>query len=94
MGDGPQLPLISAKQVVKALRALGFESTRKTSGSHDTMRHADGRTCTVHVGHSGDFPRATLKSALDQAEVTVSEFLIALGGKHRREEHARLKRTT
>jgi predicted RNA binding protein YcfA (HicA-like mRNA interferase family) len=48
---GPQLPALTAKQLVKLLKKHGFEPVEQ-DGSHLFMRHADGRITTVPM-HAG-----------------------------------------
>jgi predicted RNA binding protein YcfA (HicA-like mRNA interferase family) len=45
-------PSVSAGQLVRALRRLGFEEIR-VKGSHHFLRHPDGR-CTVVPVHRGE----------------------------------------
>lgn len=67
-----KLPLVSGKQVVKALNRLGFaEVSRK--GSHVKMKHSDGRLI-VFPFHD-EIDRFTLKGALKDAEVEIEEFI-------------------
>ncbi len=47
-----KLPLISAKELIKALERIGFKAMRQ-DGSHVFLRHQDGRT-TVVPNHPGD----------------------------------------
>lgn len=70
-----KFPLLSGKQVVRALERLNFvETSRK--GSHVKMKHDDGRII-VFPFHD-ELDRFTLKGALRDAEVDVNEFLDAL----------------
>lgn len=70
-----KLPLLSGKQVLRALERLGFiEVARK--GSHVKLKHADGRI--IVVPYHDEIDRFTLKGALSDAEVDVNEFLAAL----------------
>ncbi|MBI4155252.1 type II toxin-antitoxin system HicA family toxin [Candidatus Woesearchaeota archaeon] len=48
----PKLPLMTAKEVAKVLKKLGFEMKRQ-EGSHMFFEHADGRT-TVIPNHGGE----------------------------------------
>jgi predicted RNA binding protein YcfA (HicA-like mRNA interferase family) len=94
MGDGPRVPHVSSDEIAKALCKLGFTwPTQRGATSHVTFHHErDGqRSATLQMGVK-DFPQGTLQSVLDQAGVTVSEFLLALGGSHKRAEKLRLKR--
>lgn len=47
-----RLPLLSAKEIFKILKKLGFEMIRQ-EGSHVFFRHPDGRT-TIIPNHPGD----------------------------------------
>ena len=44
----PKLLVISGKEMIKRLRALGFEVSR-VNGSHHFLKHLDGRCLTVPV---------------------------------------------
>lgn len=48
----PKLPTLTGKQLIAALTSFGFEVVR-TRGSHNFLRHPDGRT-TVVPTHSGE----------------------------------------
>jgi len=70
----PKLPIIKDRQLIKALKELGFYENRQR-GSHLIMVHADGRR-TVIVIHSGrDIPRGTLKGILKDLEISTEEFV-------------------
>ncbi len=47
-----RLPRVSGKQLIAALGKVGFETVR-TKGSHNFLRHEDGRTTVVPV-HGGE----------------------------------------
>jgi predicted RNA binding protein YcfA (HicA-like mRNA interferase family) len=47
-----KLPLLTAKEIAKVLKKLGFEFIRQ-EGSHMFFEHADGRT-TVIPNHAGE----------------------------------------
>ena len=70
-----KLPFLSGKQVVRALERLDFvEVARK--GSHVKMKHADGRMIVFPFHDEVD--RFTLKGALQDADIDVSDFLEAV----------------
>ena len=76
----PQVPLVSSKKTVAALRRLGFTDAR-TEGSHMTMkrkRDEGGFDITVVVLGMKEIPRGTLRQALALGGVTVEEFSDAL----------------
>lgn len=70
-----KLPLLSGKQVVKALERLGFAEVHR-KGSHIKMKHADGRLIVFPFHDEVD--RFTLKGALRDAEIEIEEFLKAV----------------
>ena len=64
-----KLPLLSGREVFSALRRLGFEELHR-KGTHVKMKHPDGRVI-IFPYHD----RFTLKGALRDADVDLSEFL-------------------
>jgi len=67
-----KLPLLSGRQVLSALRRLGFVEIHR-KGSHVKMKHADGRIIVFPYHDQVD--RYTLKGALKDADVDLEEFL-------------------
>lgn len=67
-----KLPLLSGKQVYKALCRLDFVEIHR-KGSHVKMEHPDGRRI-VFPFHS-EIDRYTLKGALHDASIDEAEFL-------------------
>ncbi|MFP5331731.1 MAG: type II toxin-antitoxin system HicA family toxin [Acidimicrobiia bacterium] len=68
----PALPVVSARQTIRALEKAGFaEVSRK--GSHVKLRNESGRT--VIVPDHRELARGTLASILRQAGIAVDEFL-------------------
>ncbi len=65
---------VTGTEAVKALRRLGFESLRQT-GSHHIMRRAEK---TVVVPQHKPVKPGTLRGLLDQAGVSLDEFIAAL----------------
>jgi predicted RNA binding protein YcfA (HicA-like mRNA interferase family) len=69
-------PVLSSKDVVKALEKMGFaEASQK--GSHKKLKHIDGRSVIVPM-HKEISP-GTLRSIAKQAKTTMEE--IALNAK-------------
>ena len=52
----PQLPILSARELIAALEKAGFESARQ-KGSHLRLKHPDGRVVTVPVHRGQDIGR-------------------------------------
>lgn len=67
-----KLPLLSGKEVVGALRRLGFVEVHR-KGCHVKMEHPDGKR-SVFPYHN-EIDRYTLKCAPDDADVDIVEFL-------------------
>ena len=70
----PKLPRRGGREVSAALRRAGFEVVR-IKGSHHFLKHPDGR-CTVVPVHVGEIiGPGLMKTILDDAEITVEQFL-------------------
>jgi predicted RNA binding protein YcfA (HicA-like mRNA interferase family) len=67
-----KLPLLSGREVVAALRRLGFVEIHR-KGSHVKMEHPDGRRIVFPIHDEID--RYTLKGALKDADIEIAEFL-------------------
>jgi predicted RNA binding protein YcfA (HicA-like mRNA interferase family) len=72
----PRLPAFKAREIMRALEAAGFLLVR-SKGSHRIFEHStDPTRRTVVPDHGGrDVPRGTLRDIIDQAGLTVEEFL-------------------
>ncbi|HKZ63252.1 MAG TPA: type II toxin-antitoxin system HicA family toxin [Thermoplasmata archaeon] len=73
----PGLPVLSAREVLNALRRLGFELHHQT-GSHVVMKHAEDPTRRAVVPMHPDLRKGTLNSILKGAKVSHEEFLEAV----------------
>ncbi|MBI5825942.1 MAG: type II toxin-antitoxin system HicA family toxin [Chloroflexi bacterium] len=63
------------REIVKRLKAFGFEFYRHAAGSHEIWRNdAAGRFTTI-PNHPGDMPEGTLRAILKQAGIDPDEFL-------------------
>ena len=70
----PKLPVVSGKDVVKALSKLGFVHVR-TTGSHAILRKDDARGKTVvPVPLHNELAKGTLLSIMHQSGMTREEF--------------------
>ena len=69
-----KLPSVKARQVFKALEAVGFQRIRQ-SGSHVTYRHPDGHWTIVSVHAGKSIPKGTLRKIIRDAGLTVEEFI-------------------
>ena len=70
-----RLPVVSAKETLRALERAGFAVTR-ISGSHCRLVHQTdpSRKVTIPL-HVGDLKRGTLRAIIGQSGLTVAEFL-------------------
>ena len=71
----PKLPRIPSALVIKALKRGHFYDYH-TSGSHVQLRHPEKTQLRVTIPfHRKDLNPKTLKSIIQQAELTVEEFI-------------------
>lgn len=72
-----RLPRVSSKDVIGALKKLGFRIIR-TRGSHYIMEHADHRLTVVPYHGNETIGPGVLSHILVQAEISADEFRDAL----------------
>jgi predicted RNA binding protein YcfA (HicA-like mRNA interferase family) len=70
----PRLPACKPTEVIRALLRAGFFLDHGT-GSHRYFRHSTRPGIVTVPFHRKDLKRGTLKSILDQAGLSVHEFL-------------------
>ena len=71
----PALPVVKAKECLKALQRAGFYIDHQT-GSHARLFHRLDSTRKVTIPiHNKDLPAGTLKSILRQAGITLVDFV-------------------
>lgn len=70
----PKLPVIKAKELLKVLLKLGFYKYHQ-AGSHVQVKHPDGRRTTIPYHPSVEIRRKTLKSIIDDLDMSVEEFI-------------------
>jgi predicted RNA binding protein YcfA (HicA-like mRNA interferase family) len=63
------------RQIVKKLKAFGFEFFRHAAGSHEIWRNPLTNRFTTIPNHPGDMPEGTLRAILKQADITPEDFL-------------------
>lgn len=73
----PKLPVIKARELLKALQKLGFLKHHQ-AGSHVQLKHLDGRRTTIPYHPNQEIRRGTLKAIIDDLDMTVDEFVKAL----------------
>lgn len=71
----PKLPIVSGKDIVKALSKIGFRHVR-TKGSHAILnKETDKGKITIPVPLHKELAKGTLKSIMKQADVSLEEIL-------------------
>ena len=63
------------RQIIKKLKAFGFEFFRHAAGSHEIWHNPTTRKFTTIPNHPGDMPEGTLRAVLKQAGIAPDEFL-------------------
>ena len=72
---GKKFPAVNYRQITKAAKKLGFYFCRQAKGSHEIWRRDFDRRQTTIPHHSSEtFKRKTLKSILEDMEITPDEF--------------------
>jgi predicted RNA binding protein YcfA (HicA-like mRNA interferase family) len=71
-----RLPSLTPAQVIRKLRRAGFVFDRHAKGSHEIWYHPQTHRRTVVPNHPGrDLPKGSLRAIIEQAGLTVDEFL-------------------
>ena len=70
-----KLPLLKAKEVIKALENIGFELKRQR-GSHMFFKHPDGRTTTIPNHPGEDIDRGLLNKIIKHDLRTTREVFL------------------
>jgi predicted RNA binding protein YcfA (HicA-like mRNA interferase family) len=73
-----KLPALSGREVVQALRRLGYEPDHQT-GSHIILRQAASPHRRLTVPDHKEIAKGTLRAVIRQAGLTVDEFLDLVG---------------
>jgi len=63
------------RQIIKKLKAFGFEFFRHAAGSHEIWHNPASNRFTTIPNHPGDMPEGTLRAILKQAGVEPEDFL-------------------
>ena len=67
-------PALSGKKLVRILKKLGFEVIR-TKGSHNFLRHSDGRSTTVPVHSNETLGTGILSKILKDCELNRNDIM-------------------
>ncbi len=68
-----KLPIVSASQMLKILRHLGFSFVRQT-GSHAFFKHPDNRATVVPLHKGEDLRRGLIRAILRDIDLSPEEF--------------------
>ena len=68
-----QLPRVSGREVVKALRKIGYEQDRQR-GSHIVLRQTSSPHRRVTVPDHSEVAKGTLRAIIREVGLTVDEF--------------------
>jgi predicted RNA binding protein YcfA (HicA-like mRNA interferase family) len=63
------------RQIVKRLKAFGFEFDRQAAGSHELWYNEQADRYTTIPNHPGEMPEGTLRAILKQAGIEPDDFL-------------------
>lgn len=74
----PKLPIIKSRQLIEALKKLGFFEHRQRGTNHLIMAHTDGKRASIPVHPGKDIPRGTLKGILRDLEISTEELVKTL----------------
>ncbi|MFH1462314.1 MAG: type II toxin-antitoxin system HicA family toxin [bacterium] len=66
----PRLSSVKPRELIQALKKLGFSEHRQRGTSHLVMTHPDGRRAIIAVHHGKDIPKGTLYGILRDIEVS------------------------
>lgn len=74
----PKLPVLRAREIIKALKKLGFFEHRQRGTSHLILKHPNGRRVSVPVHPGKDVKPGTLRGMLEDGDISKDEFHKAL----------------
>ena len=67
------IPVLTAREITKVLKKIGFKNTRKSRGSHFRYVHPDGRKTTVPVHKGKNIGRGLLRKMLRDIELSYED---------------------
>jgi len=72
-----KLPILSGKEVIKALSKVGYTRDHQR-GSHIVLRREEPPHRRIAVPNFGEIPRGTLRAIISEAGLTIEQFLALL----------------
>jgi predicted RNA binding protein YcfA (HicA-like mRNA interferase family) len=71
-----KVPVLTSRDVIKVLKRAGFEFDRQAKGSHEIWYNPDTKRRTTIPNHPGaEIKKGTLKAILEQAGLSLEEFM-------------------
>jgi predicted RNA binding protein YcfA (HicA-like mRNA interferase family) len=70
----PKLPVVSGREVVKALSKVGFKLDHQT-GSHMILRHDEAPHRRITVPNHKEIAKGTLRAIISDTGLSVEEFM-------------------
>ena len=74
----PKLPIIKDRELLKALKQLGFFEHRQKGTSHLIIADNSGNRSTIPIHSGRDIPTGTLKAILRDLNISVEALVNAL----------------
>ena len=71
----PKLKPLKSRELIRALKKLGFFEHRQKSTSHLIMKHRDGRRTVIAIHGGKDIPIGTLRGILHDIQIKPEELL-------------------
>lgn len=71
----PRLPAVSSRKLIKVLKKRGFILDRVKGSHHIYVRVDDDLSVSIPVHQGRDIGRGLTKKILDDAEISVDEFI-------------------
>lgn len=73
----PKIPVVSAIKIIKALAKVGYDVDHQT-GSHIILRQSEHPHRRLTVPNHKEIAKGTLRAIIEEAGITVEEFLALL----------------
>jgi predicted RNA binding protein YcfA (HicA-like mRNA interferase family) len=70
-----KLPALRVVDLIRKLRKVGFVFDRQAKGSHEIWYNATTQRRVVIPNHPGDVSKGTLRKIIQQAGLTIDEFV-------------------
>jgi predicted RNA binding protein YcfA (HicA-like mRNA interferase family) len=71
-----KLPAMRVIEAIRKLRRAGFVFDRQAKGSHEIWYNPQTQRRVIIPNHPGDIPKGTLRKIIQQAGLTIDEFIV------------------